>query len=66
MTSAQIIWIAGIEIFDKDSQDTHAGGSGCGCSAITFGSYILQKSERGKMEESTIYTYGRITFPGKF
>ena len=33
----------GIEIFDKDSQDTHAGGSGCGCSAITFAGYILRK-----------------------
>lgn len=33
----------GIEIFDKDNQDTHAGGSGCGCSAITFTSYILKQ-----------------------
>jgi stage V sporulation protein AD len=33
----------GIEIFDKDNQDTHAGGSGCGCSAITFSSYILKQ-----------------------
>lgn len=33
----------GIEIFDKDSQDTHAGGSGCGCSAIIFTGYILKK-----------------------
>ncbi|MDD3173308.1 MAG: stage V sporulation protein AD [Herbinix sp.] len=33
----------GIEIFDKDSQDTHAGGSGCGCSAIIFASYILKQ-----------------------
>lgn len=33
----------GIEIFDKDNQDTHAGGSGCGCSAITFASYILKQ-----------------------
>jgi stage V sporulation protein AD len=33
----------GIEIFDKDNQDTHAGGSGCGCSAITFTAYILRK-----------------------
>jgi stage V sporulation protein AD len=33
----------GIEIFDKDSQDTHAGGSGCGCSAIIFAGYILEQ-----------------------
>lgn len=33
----------GIEIFNKDSQDTHAGGSGCGCSAITFAGYVLKQ-----------------------
>lgn len=33
----------GIEIFDKDTQDTHAGGSGCGCSASTFCSMIMKK-----------------------
>lgn len=33
----------GIEIFDKNTQDTHAGGSGCGCSAITLTGYIFPK-----------------------
>lgn len=33
----------GIEIFDKETQDTHAGGSGCGCSAITLTGYIMKK-----------------------
>jgi len=33
----------GIEIYDPEAQDTHAGGSGCGCSAITLTGYILQK-----------------------
>ena len=37
----------GIEIFDPESQDTHAGGSGCGCSAITLCGYILQKMRKG-------------------
>jgi len=37
----------GIEIFDKDSQDTHAGGSGCGCSAVTFTSFILKQLREG-------------------
>jgi stage V sporulation protein AD len=37
----------GIEIFDKDKQDTHAGGSGCGCSAITFTSYIMKNLREG-------------------
>ena len=36
----------GIEIFDKETQDTHAGGSGCACSAITLTGYIFQKLKR--------------------
>lgn len=33
----------GIEIFDAQSQDTHAGGSGCGCCAVTLSAYILKQ-----------------------
>ncbi len=33
----------GIEIFNQENQDTHAGGSGCGCSAIIFASFVLRK-----------------------
>ncbi len=33
----------GIEIFDGETQDTHAGGSGCGCSAVTLSAYILKQ-----------------------
>lgn len=35
----------GIEIFDAEKQDTHAGGSGCGCSAVTLSAYILKQLE---------------------
>lgn len=35
----------GIEIYDSESQDTHAGGSGCGCSAVTLSAYILKQLE---------------------
>ena len=38
----------GIEIFDGESQDTHAGGSGCGCSAAVLAGYILPKLESGE------------------
>ena len=37
----------GIEIYDQETQDTHAGGSGCGCSAITFCSYVLKQLKEG-------------------
>lgn len=33
----------GIEIFDNEEQDTHSGGSGCGCSAITLAGYIMRQ-----------------------
>ena len=35
----------GIEIYDEESQDTHAGGSGCGCAAVTLSAYILKQLE---------------------
>ena len=44
----------GMTIFDSASQDTHSGGSGCGCSAVTFCSYILPKIQDG--------TWKRILF----
>lgn len=33
----------GIEIYDNDVQDTHSGGSGCGCSAVTMAGYVMEK-----------------------
>lgn len=43
----QIHMDCGIEIFDPGRQDTHAGGSGCGCSAVTLCSYILPRIREG-------------------
>lgn len=36
----------GIEIYDNSEQDTHSGGSGCGCSAVTLAGYILDKLKK--------------------
>ena len=36
----------GLLIYDCDVQDTHSGGSGCGCSAITLTAYIFDKLRR--------------------
>ena len=33
----------GVLIFDKETQDTHSGGSGCACIATVFSSYIYPK-----------------------
>lgn len=37
----------GMEIFDSEKQNTNAGGSGCGCAAVTLSAYILKKIEEG-------------------
>ena len=37
----------GVEIYSKETQDTHAGGSGCGCSAVTLCAAILPKIREG-------------------
>ena len=33
----------GVKIFDNEAQDTHAGGSGCGCSAVVFNGFIYNQ-----------------------
>ena len=37
----------GMVIFDKETQDTNAGGSGFVCAAVTLPSFILPKIEKG-------------------
>lgn len=37
----------GMLIYDLEKQDVHAGGSGCGCSAVVLSSYILRKIDDG-------------------
>jgi len=44
----------GIRIFDREKQDTHAGGSGCACAALTFAGYYYKELQKG--------TYKRILF----
>ena len=39
----------GLMIFDRDKQDVHAGGSGCGCCASVLCSKILKDMESGKL-----------------
>lgn len=37
----------GILIFNQEKQDTHSGGSGCGCSGAMFAAHILRQVEKG-------------------
>ena len=36
----------GIEIYDNEKQDTHSGGSGCGCCASTLCGYIFEQLKK--------------------
>lgn len=37
----------GMLIYDAKSQDVHAGGSGCGCCAVTLSAFILKQLHEG-------------------
>lgn len=50
----------GMTIFDQNTQDTHAGGSGCGCAAATLSAYILPKIERGEWKRVLFVPTGAL------
>ena len=53
----------GIEIFDKENQDTHSGGSGCACSAVTFASYFYKKLIEGSIGRMLFLPTGALMSP---
>ena len=50
----------GIEIYDGDSQDTHAGGSGCGCCAVTLSAFLLKQLEEGNWKKILFMPTGAL------
>ncbi len=53
----------GIEIFDKESQDTHSGGSGCACSAATFSGMLYKKLLSGEIKRLLFIPTGALMSP---
>lgn len=53
----------GIEIFDKESQDTHSGGSGCACAAVTFSGYFYDKLKKGEIHRMLFIPTGALMSP---
>ena len=51
----------GVLIFDKASQDTHAGGSGCGCCASVFSGYLLNEFRNRKISRLLLIATGALT-----
>ncbi len=50
-------------IFDREAQDVHSGGSGCGCSAVVLASYILPKLKRGELKNALLLGTGAMMNP---
>ncbi|MGN0620522.1 MAG: stage V sporulation protein AD [Porcipelethomonas sp.] len=53
----------GAMIFDNSQQDTHAGGSGCGCSASVLCGYFLPKVQTGEIKEMIFAATGALMSP---
>ncbi len=53
----------GLMIFDRDNQDVHAGGSGCGCCGSVLCSHILDEMRRGKIRNLLFVATGALMSP---
>lgn len=50
----------GMMIFDREKQDVHAGGSGCGCSASVLCSFILSEIKKGRLNRVLFLATGAL------
>lgn len=50
----------GMKIYDEKEQDTHAGGSGCACSAVVLSSLILPKIAAGEWKRVLFVPTGAL------
>ncbi|MBQ7718301.1 MAG: stage V sporulation protein AD [Clostridia bacterium] len=53
----------GVMIFDCGKQDTHSGGSGCGCSASVLCGYVLPKMQAGEIKNVLFTATGALMSP---
>ena len=53
----------GLMIYFKESQDVHAGGSGCGCSASVFCSMIMNKLKNHELNNVLFVATGALMSP---
>lgn len=50
----------GTTIFDIENQDVQAGGSGCGCAAVTLAAYILPRLKSGEWKRVLFLPTGAL------
>ena len=53
----------GAIIYDNEAQDTHCGGSGCGCIASVFSSYFFEQLKTKKLNKILIVATGALMSP---
>ena len=53
----------GAMMFDPESQDTHSGGSGCGCSASILCGYFLKELQKGAVKNILFAATGALMSP---
>ena len=53
----------GVLLFDAETQDVHAGGSGCGCSALILSGYLLPKLREGTIRHLLFCGTGSLHSP---
>ena len=53
----------GCLIFDRENQDVHAGGSGCGCSAVTLCGHLLEQLQTNKLKSILFCGTGALLSP---
>lgn len=50
-------------IYDREKQDVHAGGSGCGCAAVTLAGYLLPRLREKKDKRILFMPTGAMMSP---
>lgn len=53
----------GLLVFDRDTQDVHSGGSGCGCCASVLTAYILPAIKEGRYKDVLFIATGALLSP---
>ena len=53
----------GMMIYSREKQDMHAGGSGCGCSAVVLASHLLPRLETGALRRILFIGTGAMMSP---
>lgn len=53
----------GKELYDREKQDVHSGGSGCGCSASVLTGYLLPEMIKGRYKRIIFAATGALMSP---